>query len=67
MQKARAQVKELPDIDRSLAEQEEEIRELEEKIRKQREVLKGLKTTGLEAKRERETRDNGQVMEGIES
>jgi chromosome segregation ATPase len=67
LQKARAQVKELPDIDRSLAEQEEEIRELEEKIRKQREVLERLRKTGLEAKKEIETRDNGQLMEGIES
>lgn len=60
-------MKELPDIDRSLAEQEEEIRELEEKIRKQREVLERLRKTGLEAKKEIETRDNGQLMEGIES
>lgn len=67
LQKARAQVKELPDIDRTLAEQEEEIQELEEKIRKQREVLERLKEVGLAAKREREAREKGQVMEGIES
>ena len=46
LQNARRQVKELPDIERSVAEQEEEIRELEEKIRKQREVLEGLREVG---------------------
>lgn len=60
-------MKELPDIDRGLAEQEEEIRELEEKIRRQREVLEGLKGVGLAATREREGRENGQAMEEIES
>ncbi|KAG0647309.1 hypothetical protein D0Z07_6967 [Hyphodiscus hymeniophilus] len=71
LQKARAQVKELPDIERSLVEQEEEIRELEERIGKQREVLEGLKEVGLAAKRERENTDQGkeqgQVMDGVES
>jgi len=50
-------VKELPDMDRSVAEQEEEIRELEERIRQQREVLEGLRDVGLAAKREREQRE----------
>ena len=50
------QVKELPDMDRSVEEQEVEIRELEEKIRRQREVLVGLREVGLQAKREREQR-----------
>ena len=67
LQKARAQVKELPDIDKTLAEQEEEMRELEEKIRKQREVLEGLKEVGIKAKREREERVKEEVMEGVES
>jgi small-conductance mechanosensitive channel len=49
LQRARAQVKELPDIDRSVAEQEEEIRELEERIRRQREVLEQLKDAGIKA------------------
>ena len=57
LQKARAQVKELPDIDRTLADQEEEISELQEKIRKQKEVLRGLREVGLAAKKEREERD----------
>lgn len=57
----------MPDIDRTLTEQEDEIRELEEKIRKQREVLEGLKEVGLKAKREREDGQKGEVMEGIES
>jgi hypothetical protein len=67
LQKARAQVKELPDIDRTLAEQEEEIRELEEKIGKQRGVLEGLKEVGLRAKKERDEKETGGVMEGVES
>ena len=67
LQKARAQVKELPDIDRTLAEQEEEIKELEEKIRRQREVLEGLKEVGLAAKGEREDIEKVHIMEGIES
>ena len=46
LQRARAQVKELPDIDRSLAEQQEEIRELEERIAKQRGVLETLRQAG---------------------
>jgi len=53
-QRARAQIKELPDIERSLEEQEEEIRDLEEKIARQRAVLAGLRDVGLEAKKERE-------------
>lgn len=43
-------------MDRSVEEQEVEIRELEDKIRRQREVLVGLKDVGLQAKRERELR-----------
>ena len=45
-------------MDRSVEEQEVEIRELEEKIRRQREVLVGLREVGLQAKREREQRGN---------
>lgn len=60
------QVKELPDMDRSVEEQEVEIRELEEKIRRQREVLVGLREVGLQAKREKERggkEDGTDVME----
>jgi hypothetical protein len=53
---ARLQIKELPDMDRSVEEQEVEIRELEEKIRRQREVLVGLRDVGLRAKKEKEQR-----------
>lgn len=53
LQKARVQVKELPDIERSVQEQEEEIRELERRISEQRAVLESLKATGEEAKSER--------------
>jgi small-conductance mechanosensitive channel len=51
LQRARAQVKELPDIDRTAAEQEEEIRELEERISRQRDVLDQLRQAGIAAKR----------------
>jgi small-conductance mechanosensitive channel len=57
LQRARLQIKELPDMDRSVEEQEVEIRELEEKIRRQREVLVGLRDVGLQAKKEREQRE----------
>lgn len=47
LQNARRQIKELPDVDRTLKEQEEEIRQLEDKIRRQRSVLGNLRKTGL--------------------
>lgn len=53
-------------MDRSVEEQEVEIRELEEKIRRQREVLVGLREVGLQAKREKERggkEDGTDVME----
>lgn len=46
LQRARVQVKALPDMGRGLEEQEEEMRELEERIRVQRSVLEGLKEKG---------------------
>jgi predicted RNase H-like nuclease (RuvC/YqgF family) len=54
LQKARAAAKELPDMERTVKEQEEEIRELEERIRMQRGVLEGLREEGLRVGRERE-------------
>lgn len=47
VQRARAQMRTLPDMDRSTAEQEEEIRELEDRIRMQREVLDRLREAGV--------------------
>jgi len=44
-------------MDRSVAEQEEEIAELEDKIKRQREVLQSLREVGSRAKREKERRD----------
>ncbi|KAH6677505.1 RNA polymerase II transcription mediator complex subunit 9-domain-containing protein [Halenospora varia] len=66
VQKARAQVKELPDMDRTITEQEDEIRELEEKIARQREVLVSLRDVGAATKRDREKRErDGDInMEG---
>jgi hypothetical protein len=46
IQKARTAVKELPDVDRSIKEQEQEIAELEARIGKMREMLKGLSREG---------------------
>lgn len=47
LQKARGQVRALPDMDRSMGEQEAEIAELEERIRMQREALEKLKGGGV--------------------
>ena len=65
LQKARMQVKDLPDMDRSIQEQEEEIAELEDKIRRQREVLESLRDVGVRAKGERERREGkgGEAMD----
>ena len=65
MQKARGQVRELPDIQRSVKDQEEEIGRLEERIRKQKEVLEGLRAVGESARRGREI-DSVEKMEGQE-
>jgi small-conductance mechanosensitive channel len=51
LQRARAQAKELPDIDRSIAEQQQEIQELEARIAKQRDVLESLRQASMAAAR----------------
>jgi hypothetical protein len=70
LQKARVQFKQLPDIERGLKEQEEEIKMWEGKIKRQREVLEGLRDVGLKSKKEREeaigASKQDQAMEGIE-
>ena len=67
LQKARVQVRQLPDVERGTGEQEEEIRALEEKIGRQREVLAGLRGRGLEVGRERDgDGDGGGYGEGGE-
>ncbi|KUI61687.1 hypothetical protein VP1G_08860 [Cytospora mali] len=48
IQRARAAVHTLPDIERSIPEQEAEIREWENKIARQREVLQQLKEFGIQ-------------------
>lgn len=48
LQRARAQIKTLPDMERDIEEQEEEIRELEAKIHMQKEVLEKLRERGVE-------------------
>jgi RNA polymerase II transcription mediator complex subunit 9 len=42
IEKARAMVANLPDMDRTVAEQKREIQELEERIEKQRAMIKGV-------------------------
>jgi len=60
-------VKELPDMERSVEEQEEEMAELEEKIRKQRDVLRRLREVGLEIKKGRELRQQNGGRDAMES
>ncbi|PVH88053.1 hypothetical protein DL98DRAFT_509558 [Cadophora sp. DSE1049] len=67
LQKARVLVKELPDMERSVKEQEEEMMELEERIRKQREILGQLREVGLEIKREREMRERNRGGDAMET
>lgn len=48
--------RELPDMDRTIDEQMEEIGELEARIKEQRKVLEGLRAIGEKLKLEREGR-----------
>ncbi|PQE32450.1 hypothetical protein CJF32_00001199 [Rutstroemia sp. NJR-2017a WRK4] len=63
LQKARAGVKELPDMHRSIEEQQEEMKEYEEKIKQQKQVLQLLMNAGIEMKKEKEARDTNDRME----
>lgn len=60
LQRARAAVKTLPDVHRSIAQQEAEIRELEERRRKQIAMLARLREEGLQFARV--ARDEGDKM-----
>lgn len=60
---SQAKVKALPDMDRTIAEQEEGIREWEEKIAKQKEMLQNLKDVGSAAKLDKERKQRGDAME----
>lgn len=44
----------LPDVDRTVDEQEVEIRELEERIADQKRVLEGLRNVGEQVKKDRD-------------
>ncbi|EEY17514.1 predicted protein [Verticillium alfalfae VaMs.102] len=48
LQRARTQLKSLPDMERDIEEQEDEVRQVEEKIRVQREVLERLRERGVQ-------------------
>ncbi|EMR82152.1 putative microtubule-associated protein [Botrytis cinerea BcDW1] len=63
LQKARVGVKSMPDMHRTIEDQEEEIRECEEKIAQQKEVLNLLMKVGSNMKKEREERGSGDKME----
>lgn len=67
LQKARMQVKSLPDMGRSVAQQEREIKMLEERIERQRATLRELKETGDRIKREREHRERNGVVDLMET
>ncbi|KAK0713117.1 RNA polymerase II transcription mediator complex subunit 9-domain-containing protein [Lasiosphaeria miniovina] len=63
LQRARALVKTLPDVGRSIAQQEAEISELEERRRRQVAMLARIKDEGLQfASAEQSTRDEGERM-----
>ncbi|KAL1884113.1 hypothetical protein VTK73DRAFT_6782 [Phialemonium thermophilum] len=47
LQRARVQIRELPDMGRTVSQQQEEIAELEGRIARQREVLRSLREVGL--------------------
>jgi RNA polymerase II transcription mediator complex subunit 9 len=59
IQKARAAVSALPDVDRTIEEQEDEIRELEERIEKSRGMVAELKRRAGAGKREVEADGEG--------
>ena len=47
LQRARTQIRELPDMDRTIAQQEEEMAELEGRIARQRDMLRALREVGV--------------------
>ncbi|CAL3971780.1 hypothetical protein PZA11_005068 [Diplocarpon coronariae] len=67
LQKARVLVKDLPDVERSIKEQEAEIRGLEEKIRAQKGILEQLMGVGVSIKRDREQREKDRGADVMET
>lgn len=53
-QKARKEIRQLPDVDRTIEEQEAEIRDLEDKIRQQKNMILELKRMGQITRKEME-------------
>lgn len=64
LQKARALVKTLPDVNRTIAQQEEEIKELEERRKRQIAMLAKIRDEGLQfaAVEQRRRDDEGERM-----
>lgn len=54
-------------MERSIAQQDEEMAELEERIRKQRDILGQLRDVGLSIKREREQRERNGGADAMET
>ena len=61
--KAKAAVAALPDVDRTTAEQEREMRRLEERVARQQEVLRGLGQKIRETGREGPSEDDDRMKE----
>jgi hypothetical protein len=63
LQRARAAIKTLPDVSRSIAQQEMEIEELEERRRKQLAMLTKIKEEGLQFEHTEQSKgDEGERM-----
>ncbi|EKD15083.1 uncharacterized protein L3040_003716 [Drepanopeziza brunnea f. sp. 'multigermtubi'] len=68
LQKAKVLLKQLPDLERSIKEQEDEMRDLEAKVGEQKAVLAQLVEVGASVKREREQRNrNGRADDMVET
>ncbi|KAM0284144.1 hypothetical protein ACHAQH_002133 [Verticillium albo-atrum] len=59
LQRARTQLKSLPDMERDIEEQEDEIRQVEERIRVQREMLERLRERGVQFGKDGEKMETG--------
>lgn len=66
IQKAKAAVSTLPDVERSIEEQEDEIQELQKRIGRLRGVLGELGRRASEGRREGDMKGEAGLMEGME-
>src|SRR3569833_1631689 len=61
LQRARVQVKAMPDAARTISEQKEEIDELQKRVAKQLDVLRDMREAGLSFAREQQQKDKMEV------